>query len=216
MPIITDITAQKRNADIYNIIVDGTFACGLGALELSNAGLKVGLELSSEDIERLVAQSQGSKAFNAALRYLSYRPRSEYEVRDYLRRKEYDDALIDSTLTRLQENRFVDDTAFAQSWVRNRQAGLPRSGRVLRMELMKKRIPKEVIEVVLAQQDSEFELEALRSVVTKKLRLARFSQDKQKLTQYLLGQGYRYGDVAQVLSELAAHDNEANNRSDHS
>ncbi len=215
MPRITDITAQKRNADIYNIIVDGTFVCGLGALELSSAGLKVGLELSSEDIDRLVAQSQGSKAFNAALRYLSYRPRSEYEVRDYLRRKEYDDVLIDSTLTRLQENRFVDDTAFAQSWVRSRQAGLPRSGRVLRMELMKKRVPKEVIEAVLAEQDGEFEFEALRSVASKKLRLSRYSQDKQKLTQYLLGQGYRYGDVKQVLSELAADDYKANDSADH-
>lgn len=216
MPRITDITAQKRNADIYNIIADGKFVCGLGALELSSAGLKVGLELSEDDIGRLVAQSQGSKAFNASLRYLSYRPRSEYEVRDYLRRKEYDDALIQSTLTRLQENKFVDDTAFTESWVRSRQAGAPRSRRVLELELMKKRVAKEVIESVLAEQDGESELDALRTVANKKLRLTRFSQDKQKLTQYLLGQGYRYSDVKQVLGELAAHDDEADNGSDHS
>lgn len=215
MPRITDITAQKRHTDIYNVIIDGKFVCGLGALELSSAGLKVGLELSDDDITQLVARSQGSKAFNAALRYLSYRPRSEHEVRDYLLRKDYDGELVETTLSRLKENSFVNDTAFAESWIRSRQASAPRSQRVLRMELVKKRVAKDVIESVLAEQGDDAELEALCSVAKKKLRLLRFSQDKQKLTQYLVGQGYAYSDVKRVLSELASEDYEAHNGTDH-
>lgn len=215
MPVITDITAQKRQTDVYNIIVDGKFVCGLGALELSSAGLKVGLELTHDDLTRLVAQSQGAKAFNMALRYLSYRPRSEFEVMVYLRRKDYSDDLIEITMARLRDNKFVDDTAFAESWVRSRQAGSPRSVRVLRMELMKKRIAKDVIDGVLSEQDAGMEFESLRVVAAKKLRLTRFSQDKQKLIQYLVGQGYRYGDVKQVLDELVAQDYKANDHTSH-
>lgn len=216
MPVITDITAQKRQTDIYNIIVDGKFVCGLGALELSSAGLKVGLEITHEDITRLVAQSQGAKAYNLALRYLSYRPRSEFEVREYLRRKEYEDEAIERALRQLHGNKFVDDTAFAESWVRSRQASAPRSMRILRMELMKKRVAKDVIDSVLSEQDAGMEVEALRAVAAKKLRLVRFSQDNQKLIQYLVGQGYRYSDVKRVLDELVAQNNKANDHTNHS
>lgn len=216
MPRITDITAQKRNQDIYNVFVDGKFICGLGSLELSSAGIKLGLELSDDEIVALVARSQGSKAFNAALRYLSYRPRSEYEVADYLRRKEYDPELVEETLSRLRQNRFLDDTAFADSWIRSRQATKPRSMRVLRLELAKKRVPREIIDEVLDGQDSENELTALRAVAANKLKLTRFSADKQKLTQYLLGQGYRYGDVKVALSDLTTEDKEFNNSSNNS
>lgn len=215
MPIITDITAQKRQTDIYNIIVDGKFVCGLGALELSSAGLKVGRELTQDDLTAIVAQSQGAKAYNLALRYLSYRPRSEHEVREHLLRKDYKDQVVDAALARLRQNKFVDDRVFAESWVRSRQASSPRSQRVLRMELMKKHVAKDVTENVLAEQSKEMEIDALRTVASKKLRLMRFSQDKQKLTQYLMGQGYRYSDVRHVLDDLAANDDESHNRSDH-
>ncbi len=215
MPVVTDITAQKRSADIYNVFIDGEFVCGLSALELSSAGVKVGLELSEDDVARLIAQSRGSKAFNAALRYLSYRSRSEHEVRDYLVRKDYDDEIITATIDRLKQNEFVDDRAFAQSWLRSRQASAPRSQRVLRLELMKKRVPRDVIDSVLAEQDAGAETEALRRVAEKKLRLARFSQDKQKLTQYLVAQGYSYGDVKGTLDELTREDYEAHNGTNH-
>ena len=214
MPQITNISPQKRNADFYNIEVDGRFLCGLGSIEVSSQGLKVGSMLTADDIARLMAESLQAKAYNLALRYLSYRPRSEYELREYLLRKDYTDEVVEGVVIRLSEAKFLDDEAFAQSWVRSRQASKPRSKRALSVELAKKRVPKDIIDSVLADVDSTDELLALSQVAAKKLKLTRYSNDKKKLTQYLMGQGYKYSDVRRVLEELATHDDEADYGSD--
>ncbi len=203
MPRITDITTQKRRSDVYNLFVDGKFLCGVGALELSSSGLKVGQELSEQEVVSIVQQSQGSKAHNAALRYLSYRPRSEFEVRDYVYRKDYSEAICNEVIERLKREGFVDDQAFAESWIRSRSATKPRSQRVLRLELSNKRVPKDVIDAVLADQSEDEELTALKQIAQKKLQLSRYQNDVQKLMQYLMSQGFRYSDVKKVLAELA-------------
>ncbi len=216
MPQITNISSQKRNADIYNIEVDGKFVCGLGALEVSSRGLRVGQAIEVAEVDQLIASSQGAKAYNAALRYLSYRPRSEFEVKDYLARKDYSPEMLSATLDKLMEARFVNDEDFARSWVRSRQAAKPKSKRALSVELAKKRVPRDIVDMVLADVEDEDELSSLKEVATKKIRLSRYSNDKQKLTQYLLGQGYKYSDVQAVLEELAAHDDETNYGSNNS
>lgn len=203
MPRITDISPQKRHSDVFNLFVDGEFVCGLGALQLSQQGIKVGQELSDSDVASLLGLSQQGKAYNAALRYLSYRPRSEHEVRSYLTSREYPDQVIDGIIVDLQGLRYVDDVAFAESWLRSRSATKPRSASVLRMELTKKRVPRDIINQVLSDSEEGAEQTALREIMVKKLRLSRYRDDKQKLTQYLLGQGFRYADIKRELENSA-------------
>lgn len=214
MPQITNITAQKRNQDIYNIEVDGKFLCGIGVLEVSSRGLKIGQEISSDGLADLVQSSLGSKAYNASLRYLSYRPRSEYELRQYLARKSYDEDVATATIGRLAAEKYVDDLEFARSWIRSRSATKHSSSRVLRMELMKKGIGRDVLDTALGEIESADEQANLRKVLIKKMRLARYANDAQKSVAYLVSQGFRYSDVREAMSVLAAENNESNDSTD--
>lgn len=94
------------------------------------------------------------KAISVALRYLSHRPRSEAETRDRLRRN-YDSQTVESAIERLKESHLIDDSAFAAAWSHSRISSRPRSIALIRMELFKKGVDREVAQGVLEKMDDE-------------------------------------------------------------
>jgi regulatory protein len=74
-------------------------------------------------------------ALDAALRFLTPRPRSEREVRRRLERGGCSAETIEAVLTRLREHGYIDDAAFARYWVDQRQTFRPRGARLLQAEL---------------------------------------------------------------------------------
>ena len=76
--------------------------------------------------------------------FLGYRPRSEKEVRDRLRRGGYEQDAIEHAIARLHEWRYLDDADFARRWVENRTTHRPRGRRLLQQELRHKGIDGEI------------------------------------------------------------------------
>ena len=97
---ITSLQTQATNAERINIFVDGHFLMGANALIVLQMGLKVGQELTDVQLEQLRNEEVLQKAVDRALNYLSFRPRSRQELRNYLRRKETPPELIETVLAR--------------------------------------------------------------------------------------------------------------------
>lgn len=207
MPTITDIQPQRRRKDVYNLYIDDKFICGLSDLDISMAGLHIGQSVETTRLVELVAQSRFSKAYNLCLNFLSYRARSTTEIADYLKRKDFDEATTEQVIAKLTSARFLDDESFARSWVANRNLLKPRSSFMLRRELQQKGIAKDIIEKVLLDRDPDAELEMLAELIRKKQKTPRYT-DAQKLTQYLLRQGFSYSQIKQGL-ELVIGENKS-------
>ena len=79
MPIITKISTQKRKGR-YNIFIDNEYAFSVSERTLAEKRLLKGTELSLEDIEKIKKAEADSHALQLAMSYLSYQPRSVYEV----------------------------------------------------------------------------------------------------------------------------------------
>ena len=154
MRTITAIEVQKRSKDRVNVFLDGAFAFSLGIEVLGERGLNLGQMLSDPQREELVRADLFHKCLNAALRLLSYRPRSEAEMRARLRPR-FEEQAIDSVIIRLKARHMVDDVAFAQFWKENRESFSPRSKRMLMLELRRKGIDPEVITDVVEVIDEE-------------------------------------------------------------
>ncbi|HSH81047.1 MAG TPA: RecX family transcriptional regulator, partial [Herpetosiphonaceae bacterium] len=133
---ITALTVQASDQERVNVFVDGAFAIGISLRTLQREGLRKGQVLSEEDWARLERAEADSKAWNAALRLLEVRPRTEHEIRDRLRRKQYAPEQIDAAVVRLRELELLDDTQFARMWVANRSAVNPRGALGLKRELL--------------------------------------------------------------------------------
>jgi regulatory protein len=195
---ITDIKQQVKRQGRYSLYVDGKYSFSLSEPELMKSGIRIGREYTDVELEELQQKAVLDKANMRALDYLSRRPRSEWEVRDYLKRKEYDSPTIDIIVNKLSDYGYIDDIKFAQAWINNRRLLKPTSLRRLRQELMQKHVDKEVIAAALETDEGD-EKSALQELIDKKQQQTRY-QDEQKLIAYLLRQGFNYGDIKAALS----------------
>ena len=212
MPEVTAVEPQKKRPERFNIFIDGRFGFGLDAGTLVKSGLKVGQEISEEDIEQLVLESETNKLMEKALRFLSFRPRSESETRQHLRRKLPKRAIdtvdtadtIDTVVNRLKHLGYVNDLEFTKWWVEQRQTHRPRGARLIRSELFQKGIAQEVIDEVLPE-DEEGEVERALKTARKKLRSYKNLKPrefKQKMGQYLARRGFDWEVIKQILDHF--------------
>ncbi len=194
---ITDIKAQVKRNDRYSIYGDGKYVFSLSENELLNSGIKINQEYDGEELEKLHLTVVLDKAYDRSLNMISRRPRSIWEMRQYLKQKDYDDNVIDEILNKLSNRKYLDDEKFAEAWVRDRRALKKTSKRRLQQELRAKRVSDTVIQKVLAEDEAD-EQEILRDLIEKKRTQTRY-QDDQKLIQYLIRQGFNYSDIKDLL-----------------
>lgn len=195
---ITDIKAQVKTAGRYSIFIDGKYTFSLSDVALYTQHLTIGQEVDKEQVKALKQLSSEDKLYGATLRFIGIRPRSEWEIRTYLQRKQSSPALTDSILNKLSKSDLIDDAAFARAWVESRRLLRPTSKRKLQQELRAKRVSDEVIGQVLASDKAD-ERQLLRELALKKR--GRYAEDM-KLMQYLVRQGFSYEDVKAVVAEL--------------
>ena len=151
---VTAITKQRREGRL-NLYLDGRFALALTLDVAAAAGLHVGDEIDDDALRSLRRDAAGADAMATAIRLLSYRPRSEAELRQRLARRGEPPEPVDGAISRLRELGLVDDAAFARTWVEGRSRLSPRSRRLLRRELQAKGIDGEAAQEALAPLDDD-------------------------------------------------------------
>jgi regulatory protein len=109
--------------------------------------------------QRAQVESVG-EVLDAAARFLEARPRSEAEVRGRLVRLGYRRDLVDEAVRRLVELRYLDDEAFARSWVDSRDRSRPRGEHALRTELGRKGVDRAVVDGILDERREDALLRA--------------------------------------------------------
>lgn len=192
---ITAIKRQIKNQSRYSIFVDGKYNFSLNESQLLESELSVGRELAKSDIDKFKKRSEEGKIYDKTLNWLSIRPRSEWEIKNYLRLKKQNEKTTEQIINKLQNLGYVNDKKFAELWVENRRLLKPISRRRLILELRAKRIANEIIDEILTP-DENSELEALKELVQRKRK--RYP-DKIKFMQYLARQGFDYNLIKQVL-----------------
>ncbi|HTE57235.1 MAG TPA: RecX family transcriptional regulator [Verrucomicrobiae bacterium] len=196
---ITDIKQQVKRQDRYSIFVDGKYLFSFSENELMSSGLKINQELSEQELLALKDQAVLDKAYDRTLNLISHRPRSEWELRDYMKHKDYDEDVVAQTIERLNQRGYINDADFARRWVETRRLLKSTSKRRLAQELRHKRIADDIVQQVLEADETD-EHQVLRELVERKRKQTKY-QDNLKLMQYLGRQGFSYDDIKTVLQE---------------
>jgi regulatory protein len=197
---ITALEVQKRNPNRVNVHLDGEFAFGLARIVA--AWLRLGQELSDEKIEQLQAEDARERAYQQAMLFLSYRARSEAEIRQNLRKHEIPEPVIEQTLERLRQDGLANDNQFARAWVENRSAFRPRSRRLMAMELRQKGLSDEAVSSAVADvNDEALAYEAAQKKVARYKGLE-WNEFRKKLSDFLARRGFSYSVVAPVVTRL--------------
>ena len=198
---ITALKAQKKNPNRINVYLDGEFAFGLSRIVA--AWLSVGQALEDEQIARMQQQDATEVALDNAVKFISYRSRTESEIRRKLSEKGFSDEDIHKVLERLRSNGLVADEQFARSWVENRSVAHPRSRRLMAMELRQKGVTESDIDKALEGTEDDDEL-AYQAATQYAHRLAKLDWDKfrERLSGYLMRRGFAYGTIAPLVRRV--------------
>ena len=203
---ITDIKQAVRNENRVNIFVDNEYSFSLDISQLVDFKLKIGTELSDEELEKYKKASAFGKLYQRTLEWALTRPRSKKETRDHLVQKNHqkekslqlEDEILEQVLLRLIEKGYVDDQKFAEYYVENRFINKGISKKRMRMELVKKGVDSNIVEKVLTDGSRNDE-EEIKKIIAKKRR----KYDDEKLINYLLRQGFDFELVRNLVQSLS-------------
>ena len=180
--------------------LDEEFAFGLS--RYAAAWLQLGQELSPEKIKELQDVDAQEVAYHRALNFISYRPRSEAEVRKNLKKHDTPEEVIPEVLDRLRRIGLVDDVQFAQTWVENRSTFRPRGRRALVAELRQKGIGDEAIDEALFDLDEDSLAYQAALKQSRKYTGLDWQNFRQKMSAFLARRGFNYGVAKPVIEQV--------------
>jgi regulatory protein len=199
---ITAIKAQRYNQQRVSIYLDGEFAFGLSRFVA--AWLKPGKKLSESDIEKLQENDTYEVAFQKALQFIHHRPRSIEETRRRLVKKGFNDDVVETTLKKLVDRKWLDDLDFARQWIENRNTFHPRSNRLLTYELRLKGVSDDDITKALELYGGDENALAFQAGIAKARKCAEEARPDffKKVGSYLTRRGFHYGVVKPAVERL--------------
>ena len=200
MLTVTRLEPQKKNPQRLNVYLDGDFAFGI--FRAAAPWLAEGDQLSQQKVRELQESDLTEGAYQRALNFLSYRSRSEQEIRINLSKHEIPEEIILEVLIKLRRSTLVDDRAFARNWIENRSQFKPRGKRALSTELSQKGISREIIDDELKGID-EAAL-ALQCARSKSSRYQHLDQEQyqKKMYAYLNRRGFPYYIIKDIVLEV--------------
>ncbi len=210
---ITGIELQKKQNIRRNIFLDGKFAFSISLELLLKNKLEVGQNLTERKIQELIWADQIKKLTDKALKFLSYRPRSEKEVRSNLIKrktkseKEFLTNSIEKVIKLLKKWKQIDDYEFANWWLTQRQEHKPKSVRELEFELLKKGVKREIIDHVIKKRREENSEQFDEKIIAASLASQRIKRYKNlsegdfkiKLGRYLARRGFSWETLKEVI-----------------
>ncbi len=202
MNTISAIEKNKHGRGVQIIVVGDVWAT-VHRDVIFECGVRRGDAATAELLERLVTADAEHRTYESALMLLSYRPRSEGELRQRLLRKGLPEASIDASIERLRRGGLVDDEQFARAWVESRGAGSSGRGRqVLAGELRAKGIDAELVSEALSGVDElAHAMEAARPRANR-LGGLEYNEFRRRLGGFLHRRGFGYDATSAVVRAL--------------
>lgn len=192
-PRVTAIKRRPQGPAVLTTSDGETRIVHAEALEL--AGIREGDILDRKAQKQLDLDGYRQSARKAALRALSRRPRSEKEIREHLRQKRLPETVVEEEVERLKGAGLLDDEAFAQAWVGDRQERSPRGQRLLRNELLRRGVRAEVANGAVSSVDDGTAALAVARGRAHRLEGLDFRQFGQRLAGFLERRGFGYAEV---------------------
>jgi regulatory protein len=202
---VTRLRARRRGVATEIEVEGASWAVVATEVALAEA-LAAGTVLDEARSRRILDADALWRAREAALRLLSYRPRTREELARRLAGKGFRGAVVDRCLDRLDEAGLIDDRAFAEAFVRDRLRARPKGRRALLHELRTRGVgegvAREALDQALGDSDEE-EIDRARRAADRWRRRPGEEEARacRRLAAYLGRRGFPGDIVRQVVEE---------------
>lgn len=203
--VITKIEAQKKKDNRVNIFINNEFAFGCSSELVYYHNLAKGKEINVEELKKVIVEDNYLTAKTKTLKYIERALKSEFQVREFLQKKEYEDNVIDRVIEFLKEYKFIDDEYYAKAFV-TQNIRIEGKGNI-KYKLIKKGISEDIINSTLSEISSEDEEEVALKLAEKKLKVlckneGNINKIKSKLNTFLISKGYNFDTIKSVVNKL--------------
>ena len=199
MKEITQIAMQKHSAKHCNIYLDNVFYCSLRLETVVLKGLKVGQVIEEKTLAQMQIESEYTHALDKAMTYLTGSVKTKKQVKDYLIKKGYTEQLVLKILEKLEEYRFLNDTAYAERYTEI--ASSQKGKYLIERELKAKGIDEQTAKQVL--EDFADDQEVALSIAQKALKGKEINKENlAKVYRKLLSKGFSYETCTSVIDKL--------------
>ena len=168
-----------------------------------------GDEISESKINQILRKNAEFEIKNSAFRYLANRNHSIFEIRNKLKRKQYDHDLISVVINELVEKKYLNDYLFATGFVKNRIERRREGIMKIKANLFQKGVSREIIDRVLSEaEDDSIQLNNALLLGEKKLQKLKAGKKlenekiKSRIFNFLKGRGFTGDIILQALSTL--------------
>ncbi len=198
------VTGKRRNK--VEVTFNDSTTVMISPETLMKHNLSRGKECTEEEIEDIRREDERIRARIQAVKYASVRVVSKAQLKRHLLKKGFSDESVDAVVARLDEKGFIDDTRFAQLFIKDRMKLKPAGPRKLAADLRKRGVERHIIEEAVAPwEDLDTQREVARSLAEKKINtLQRYDQKKQrrKLYAYLERRGFDQTVIGDITREV--------------
>lgn len=200
---ITDIIPQKKNKGRVSLFIDGEFFCGLDLFTAEKHRLKIDDEVDEDKLKEVIFDEECFSAFEKSMSKINDRIRSKEEIRRYLMDKEYELDVIEITIEKLQNYKYLDDTAFSKFYIdsHKRRWGLKK------IEYMLRGFGVSDEDIKIAMEEAPDQIEEVKVLIEKYTRVKK-EVDKRKLYAYLMQKGFDSKTIGVALEQLEEEENE--------
>jgi regulatory protein len=194
--------SRQNGGGKTKVFLDGQPALTLETEAVVNQGLRVGQELSADELEAMTREGNFYRCLNAATRFLSYRPRSESELKKRLLQRGFQSDSIEAVIARLKEQSLLDDIDFARFWKEDRNTFSPRSRWLIGLELRRKGVPEDIISTVVSDIDDDESAYRAASSRARRLPPADYQAFHRRLGEFLKRRGFSYGVISHTVQRI--------------
>ncbi|MDY3705369.1 recombination regulator RecX [Vagococcus lutrae] len=196
--------SQTKKPNRYKVLFDSGVSLRVSEDVLVRHRLLKGTTLDTEALQQLRHDTAIDEGYQRSLHYLSYQLRSEAEVKRYLRDHEIAEDAISDIMGKLKELKLIDDTQYAESYVRTQMRMGDKGPQVVLQQLRKRGIAPDCAEEALSLYDTETALENAAKLAEKAFRRYRkdsFQHQQQKVLKHLVTKGFSF-DVGQAAIDV--------------
>ena len=205
MNIITKIEVGKRNKERVNIYIDEEYAFSISAELIYKENIKVKDKIDVDSLKKLADEDNYIKCKNTALKTIERTYKSEKELAQKLALKGYDDHIINRTINFMKEYNLLNDNNYATMYVKDKSRNIGK--KKIKYTLLQKGIDEEIIESELEKINNDEVKAIVYEMALKKYKVfSKRENDNYKLTQklyrFLMGKGYDYDLIKDVVKSI--------------
>lgn len=195
---ITRLEVQVRHKDRVNLYIDDVFVAGLTLDTAVKNGLKIGKDVDEKFVVNMIFDSEKQSAFNKAANYMKSSIKTVKQIKDYLNKKGYDEAVINAVVEKLKEYKYLDDSQYVTAFVNTNKSKY--GVRRLREKLKQKGVADANLSVL---DDYEEDMDALKKVAEKYMsHKEKTPENYNKLYRFLAMRGYNFDDINACVNEI--------------